>query len=77
MTTRPRAVTAITLLAVVQGIVGALVGLLWLQLVSIFDQESGAMSSLIVMVAEARGGLLLALALMYFVFAAGAWRVQN
>ena len=52
-------------------------GLLWLQLVSLFDQEGGAVSSLIVMVAEARGWLLLGLALMYFVFAAGAWRVQG
>jgi hypothetical protein len=77
MKTRPRAVTAIAALAIVQGIVGALVGLLWLQLVSLFDQEGGAVSSLIVMVAEARGWLLLVLALMYFVFAAGAWRVQG
>ncbi|WP_455389233.1 hypothetical protein [Petrachloros mirabilis] len=77
MKTRPRAVTAIASLAIFQGIVGALVGLLWLELGSIFDQESGAVSSLIVMVAEARGWLLLVLALMYFVFAAGAWRVQG
>ena len=77
MKTRPRAVTVIAALAIVQGFVGALVGMLWLQLVSIFDQESGAVSSLIVMVAEARGWLLLGLALMYFVFAAGAWRVQG
>lgn len=52
------------------GIVKALMGLLWLQLVCLFDQEGGAMSSLIVMVPETRGWLLLKLGLMYFVFAA-------
>ena len=48
-------------------------GLLWLQLVSTFDQESETLSSLVVMVAEVIGWLVLMLALMYFVFAAGAW----
>lgn len=77
MKIRPRALTAIASLAIVQGIVGALVGLLWLQLVSVFGQEGGAVSSLIVMVAETRGWLLLVLALMYLAFAVGAWRVQG
>jgi hypothetical protein len=77
MTTRPRGVTVIASLAILQGIVGVLVGLLWLQIGSIFDQGGGAMSSLIVMVAEARGWLLLVLALMYFVFATGAWQTRS
>ena len=77
MKIRPRALTAIASLAIVQGIVGALVGLLWLQLVSVFGQEGGAVSSLIVMVAETRGWLLLVLALMYLAFAVGAWRGQG
>jgi hypothetical protein len=64
-------------LALAQGIVGALVGLLWLQIVSIFDQEGGAISSLIVMMAEAKGWLMIALALMYVLFAAGAWQVRG
>ncbi|HSL04835.1 MAG TPA: hypothetical protein VK901_15005 [Nitrospiraceae bacterium] len=35
------------------------------------------MSSLIVMMAEAKGWLLIALALMYLLFAAGAWQVRG
>jgi len=75
--TRPRGLTVGAVLALVQGIVGALVGLLWLQLVSLFDQGGGAMASLIVMMAEARGWLLIMLALMYVVFAAGTWRTRS
>ena len=71
---RPRSLTVMAGLALVQGIVGTLVGLVWLQVASLFDQESGVMSSLIVMMAELRGWLLIVLALMYFVFAAGAWQ---
>lgn len=74
---RPRSVTVIASLAIAQGIVGALAGLVWLQIVSIFDQEGGGMSSLIVMIAEARGWLLIVLALMYFVFAVGAWQTRG
>jgi len=74
---RPRSLTVIAGLALTQGILGGLAGLLWLQIVSIFDQESGVMSSLIVMMAEAKGWLLIALALMYLLFAAGAWQVRG
>jgi hypothetical protein len=74
---RPRSLTVIAGLAFAQGIVGGLVGLLWLQIVSIFDQGTGAVSSLVVMIAEAKGWLLIALALMYFLFAAGAWQVRR
>ncbi len=77
MTTRPQGVTVIALLALLQGIVGALMGFLWLQIVSLFDQGNGAMSSLMVMMAEARGWLLIVLALMYIVFAAGAWNTRG
>ena len=75
--TRPRSLTVIAWLALAQGIIGGLAGLLWLQIVSIFDQESGAMSSLMVMIAEAKGWILITLALMYVLFAAGAWKVRS
>ena len=74
---RPRSLTVIASLAIVEGILATLVGLLWLQIGSIFDQGDEAMSSLIAMVAQARGWLLLVLALMYFVFAAGAWQIRS
>src|SRR5258705_8148113 len=74
---RPRSLTVIAGLALTLGILGGLAGLLWLQIVSIFDQGSGVMSSLIVMMAEAKGWLLIALALMYLLFAAGAWQVRG
>jgi hypothetical protein len=74
---RPRSLTVIASLAIAEGILGILVGLLWLQLSSIFDQEGGVVSPIIVMVAEASGWLALVLALMFFVFAAGAWLVRG
>jgi hypothetical protein len=74
---RPRSLTVIAGLALAQAIIGGLAGLLWLQIVSIFDQGSGAVSSLMVMIAEMKGWLMIALALMYFLFAAGAWMVRR
>ena len=74
---RPRSLTVIAGFALAQGIVGALVGLLWLQIVSIFDQEGGAMSSLIVMMAEVRGWVLIFLSLLYLLFAVGAWQTRG
>lgn len=74
--TRPRSVTVIALLAIAEGIFALLVGLLWLQLGSIFDQEGGGMSSIIVMIAELRGWSLVVLSLFYFLFAVGARRTR-
>jgi hypothetical protein len=73
---RPRSLTVIASLALAQGVGGALVGLLWLQVVSIFAQEGGGISSLIVMLAEARGWALIILSLLYFLFAVGAWQTR-
>jgi hypothetical protein len=73
---RPRGLTVIASLALVQGFLGALVGLVWLQVVSIFAQEGGGISSLIVMLAEVRGWALIILSLLYFLFAVGAWQTR-
>ena len=75
--TRPRSLTVIAWLALTQGTIGGLAGLLWLQIVSIFDQGNGAVSSLLVMIAEAKGWILITLALMYVLFAAGAGKVRS
>ena len=75
--TRPRSLTVIAWLALTQGMIGGLAGLLWLQIVSIFDQGNGAVSSLLVMIAEAKGWILITLALIYVLFAAGAWKVRS
>jgi hypothetical protein len=64
-------------LALAQAIIGGLAGLLWLQIVSIFDQGNGTVSSLLVMIAEAKGWFLIVLALTYVLFAAGAWQVRR
>jgi hypothetical protein len=74
---RPRSLTVIAGLALAQGIIGGLAGLLWLQIVSIFDEGNGTVSSLLVMIAEAKGWFLIALALMYVLFAAGVWQVRR
>ena len=75
--TRSRGLTVIAWLALAQGMIGGLAGLLWLQIVSIFDQGNGTVSSLMVMIAEAKGWILITLALMYVLFAAGAWQVRR
>jgi len=74
---RPRTVTVIVWLAVVQGILFAFLGLLLFQIVSLFGQESGVLFPLIVMLAETGGWFLLVLALMYFIFAVGTWRTKG
>ena len=73
---RPRSVTVIASLALVQGILGVLVGLVWLLISNIFDQEGGAMSSLIAMTAEVRGWSRIILSLLYILFAVGAWQAR-
>jgi hypothetical protein len=73
---RPGSLTVIASLALVQGFLGALVGLVWLQVVSIFAQEGSGISSLIVMLAEVRGWALIILSLLYFLFAVGAWQTR-
>ena len=75
--TRPRSVTVIMWLAVAQGILLSLVALLWLQIASIFAPESGVTSSIVTMLAMAKGWVLIALALMYFIFAAGSLADQR
>jgi hypothetical protein len=73
---RPRSLTVIASLALVQGFLGALVGLVWLQVVSLLEQEAGEISSLIVIMAEARGWALIVLSMLYFLFAVGAWQTR-
>ena len=55
----------------------ALVALLWLQIASIFAPESGVTSSVVAMLAMTKGWVLIALALMYLIFAAGAWQTKG
>jgi len=73
---RPRHVTVIALLALVQGFMATLVALIWFGIASLFSPDSGVTSPLIVMMAEAKGGLLAVLALMFLVFVVGAWRMH-
>jgi hypothetical protein len=75
--TRPRSLTVIASLAIAQGVVCLLVALIWLQIASIFVPESGITSSFVAMMGMARGWVLIALALMYFLFAAGAWQTKG
>src|SRR5262245_3841863 len=53
-----------------------LVALIWFGIASLFSPDSGVTSPLIVMMAEAKGGLLAVLALMFLVFVVGAWRMH-
>jgi hypothetical protein len=77
MRTRTAGVTVVAVLALMQGIVGVLVGMGLLQLASIFEQRGGPLSLLIVMLAEVKGWLWITLSLMYVLFAAGAWQVRS
>lgn len=77
MRTRPSGVTVVAVLALMQGIVGVLVAMAWLQLASIFEQRGGSISLLIAMLAEVKGWLWIGLSLMYVLFAAGAWQVRR
>jgi hypothetical protein len=60
-----------------QGFIVTLVALIWFGIASIFDQGSGVTSPLIVMLAQAKGGILIVIALTYLVFAEGARRVRD
>lgn len=75
--TRPRSATVVASLAIAQGVIAILVALIWLQIASIFTPESGIRSSFVAMMGMARGWVLIALALMYFVFAAGVWQTKG
>ncbi len=70
--TRPTHLTVITSLALVQGFMATLVALIWFGIASLLSPDSGMTSPLIVMIAQAKGGLLIVLALMFLVFAVGA-----
>ena len=70
--TRPTHLTVITSLALVQGFMATLVALIWFGIASLLSPDSGMTSPLIVMIAQAKGGLLVVLALMFLVFAVGA-----
>jgi hypothetical protein len=74
--TRPRMATVIAWLALAEGVLGILVAFVWFQVASFFAPESGGMSMLMSMMAMGRGWSVMALALMYFVFAAGAWQIK-
>ena len=74
---RPRHLTIIASLAFVQGFTVILVALIWFGIASVFSPDTGPRWSLLVMMAEAQGGFLAALALLYMVFAVGAWRMLN
>lgn len=70
---RPRHLTVIRSLALVEGFMAILVALTWFGIASLFSPDSaGITSPLIVMLAQAKGGLLVVLALMFLVFAVGA-----
>lgn len=69
--------TIVAVLAVIQGMAGILGGFIFLQLASTFHQSGGGLSPLIVMLAEVKGWLWVALSAMYFIFAAAAWRRKS
>jgi len=75
---RPTHLTIIAWLAFVQGFMVTLVALIWFGIASYFAPDSsGITSPLMVMMAEAKGAVLVVLALLYLVFAVGAWRMRN
>ena len=70
---RPTHLIVITSLALVQAFMATLVALIWFGIASLLSPNSaGITSPLIVMMAQAKGGLLVVLALMFLVFAVGA-----
>ena len=73
---RPRPLTVIALRAIAQGFIAILVALLFFGIASIFDQ-SRSVTSLMVMIAQARGGVLIIIALMYLAFVVGAWHARD
>jgi hypothetical protein len=76
MTARPGGATAAAVLAVVQSVLGAFVGLVLLRLATFFGEDGGMLSPLVMTLAEANGLFWLAVAVLYVAFAAGAWRVR-
>lgn len=77
---RPRHLTIIASLAFVQGFMVSLLALIWLWIGNIFSPnspDSGVRWPLLVMMAEAKGGYLVVLALFYLLFVVGAWRMRN
>lgn len=75
---RPTHLTIIAWLTFVQGFMVTLVALLWFGIASYFSPDSsGITSPLMVMIAEAKGAVLVVLALLYLVFAVGVWRMRN
>jgi hypothetical protein len=74
---RPRPLTVIASLAIAQGCIAILVALLFFGIASIFDQSRSVTSSLMVMIAQARGGVLIIIALMYLAFVVGAWHASD
>jgi hypothetical protein len=74
---RPRHLTIIVSLAFVQAFMVTLVALIWFGIASLFSPDFGVTSPLLVMMAEAKGGLLVVLALLYLVFVVGAWRMRD
>lgn len=75
---RPTHLTIIAWLAFVQGFMVTLVALIWFGIASYFSPDSsGITSPLMVMIAEAKGAVLVVLALLYLVFAVGVWRMRN
>ncbi|HXX75921.1 MAG TPA: hypothetical protein VEI50_12400 [Nitrospiraceae bacterium] len=75
---RPTHLTIIAWLTFVQGFMVTLVALLWFGIASYFSPDSsGITSPLMVMIAEAKGAVLVVLALLYLVFSVGAWRMRS
>jgi len=75
---RPTHLTIIAWLAFVQGFMVTLVALIWFGIASYFSPDSsGITSPLMVMIAEAKGAVLVVLALLYLVFSVGAWRMRS
>jgi hypothetical protein len=73
---RSRGLMVLEVLTVAQGLFVAVAALVWFDIVSILDQEGGGISSVIVRNAEVRGGFLVFLSLLYFLFAVGAWQTR-
>jgi hypothetical protein len=74
---RPRHLVVIASLAIIQAFVAILVALIWFGIAHLFSPDSGITSPLLVMMAEAKGGVLVVLALLFLVFVVGAWRMSN
>jgi hypothetical protein len=74
---RPRHMTIIASLALVQAFIVTLVASVWFGIASILSPDQGATSPLIVMLAGAKGGFLIVLAVMYLIFAVGASRIRD